>query len=109
MEQVKKIFQTYSAKLKKLKDFERQYGSIIRRHFRLQEMEMRAKYKAQEQVDMIIEKEQIKDYVFLHDRYAEMRIYPQLKTVSIFDKSKYKKQPKCKSQKTTKSTKKLSK
>ena len=94
MEKIKKIFNGYSAKLKKLKDFERKHGAILRRHFKLQEMEVRAKFKAEEQVDMLVEAGKITESVYLHDRDVEMRIYPKLKTVSIFDKRKYKKQPK---------------
>ena len=94
MERIKKIFDGYSAKLKKLKDYERKNGAILRRHFKLQEMEVRAKFKAQEQVDMLMEAGKITEKIFLHDRHCEMRIYPKLRTVSIFDKRKYKKQPK---------------
>lgn len=94
MERARKIFNTYSGKLQKLKAFERQYGAVLKRHFKLQEMEMRANFKAQEQISMLMEKGEIEDKVFFYDKHAEMRIYPKLKTVSIFDKRKYKKQPK---------------
>jgi len=94
MERIKKIFNGYSAKLKKLKDYERKHGAILRRHFKLQEMEVRAKFKAQEQVDMLMETGKVTEKMFLYDQHCEMRIYPKLRTVSIFDKRKYKKQPK---------------
>ena len=57
-------------------------------------MEARAKYKAEEQIDMIMEKDKIEEDVFLQDKYFELRIRPWLKKVSFFDKRKYKKQPK---------------
>jgi len=94
MDKVKTIFAVYSQKLKKLRDFEKANSRILKRHFELHEMEMRAKYKASEQIDMLMEEGEITERVFLEDKICEMRIYPKLKTVSIFDKRRYKKQPK---------------
>jgi hypothetical protein len=87
MNKEQQIFKTYSDKLGKLQDFEKINGRILKRHFELQEMEMRAKFKAEEQLDMLMENGEIKEDVFLEDTLCEMRIYPRLKTVQIFAKT----------------------
>jgi len=89
MQEVKKAFESYSKRMKKLDDFRQEHNKILVDHFRLEEEARIAEFTAREKIDMWIDEGKIKEDILLENDLLELRVKPAKKVIQFFFKKFY--------------------
>ncbi len=88
--EIKKIFENYTAKVRRLEDFREKNNAILVEHFKLEEEARVGEFFVKEKLDMMIDEKIITENVFLENDLLELRIKPAVKKVQFFLKKLYK-------------------